>query len=233
MPAALQDVVQRTKHVVHVLLGNDVWRRKQLRCETVRLGSENAQWCIAAGTLDKSSVVYSFGIGEDISFDLDLIERYGVEVHGFDPTPRSMQWLRSRKLPEKFHFHEVGIAACDATLEFRPPLNPSHVSYTLVNRESSGAPVQVPVRRLSSIMKMLRHDSIDILKMDIEGAEYDVISDIVVNRTPVRQLLVEFHHRWAEIGSRRTKEAIRQLNHAGYRIFDISATGAEYSFIRT
>jgi len=35
-----------------------------------------------------TAVVYSLGIGEDISFDLALIEKYGARVHAFDPTPK-------------------------------------------------------------------------------------------------------------------------------------------------
>jgi len=49
-------------------------------------------------------------------------------------------------------------------------------------------------------MRELRHASIDLLKMDIEGAEYDVLADMISQRIPVKQLLVEFHHRWPQIG---------------------------------
>ena len=37
---------------------------------------------------------------------------------------------------------------------------------------------------------------IDILKMDIEGAEYDVIDDIINSPVPIAQVLIEFHHRF-------------------------------------
>ena len=30
-------------------------------------------------------MVYSFGVGQDISWDLAMIERFGVTVHAFDP----------------------------------------------------------------------------------------------------------------------------------------------------
>jgi len=48
----------------------------------------------------------------------------------------------------------------------------------------------------------------------------------------VQQLLVEFHHRWAQIGVEKTRQAIRDLNAAGYRIFDVSPSGEEYGFVR-
>jgi len=88
------------------------------------------------------------------------------------------------------------------------------------------------MHRLGTIMRELRHASIDLLKMDIEGAEYDVLADMISQRIPVKQLLVEFHHRWPQIGVGRTKQAIQALNAAGYRIFNVSPSGEEYSFLQ-
>lgn len=79
-------------------------------------------------------------------------------------------------------------------------------------------------------MQSLGHDRIDLLKMDIEGAEYSVLRDFLSSGVRVGQLLVEFHHRWPEVGIEKTKKAIRELNQAGYRIFNVSPTGEEYSF---
>jgi hypothetical protein len=81
-------------------------------------------------------------------------------------------------------------------------------------------------------MKRLGHTTIDVLKMDIEGAEYEVIEDIVSSRISINQILVEFHHRFPTIGIEKTKNAIKQLNKAGYKIFSISESGQEYSFIK-
>jgi len=69
------------------------------------------------------------------------------------------------------------------------------------------------------------------LKMDIEGAEYGVLPDMLAQRIQVKQLLVEFHHRWPHIGVAKTKQAIRALNAAGYRIFSVSPGGEEYGFL--
>jgi hypothetical protein len=90
----------------------------------------------------------------------------------------------------------------------------------------------VEVRRLATLMRDLGHRSIDVLKMDIEGAEYEVIDDILGSRLQIEQILVEFHHRLPGVGIDRTRRAVRNLNEAGYRIFFASDTGEEYSFIR-
>jgi len=73
---------------------------------------------------------------------------------------------------------------------------------------------------------------IDLLKMDIEGAEYSAIEDILSSHTPVRQLLVEFHHSWPSIGVQRTQATLKLLRVNGYRVFDVSPSGSEISFYR-
>lgn len=86
---------------------------------------------------------------------------------------------------------------------------------------------------MKTIMSLLGHRRIDILKMDIEGSEYEVIGDMIASGVEVGQLAVEFHHRWPEVGERRTWKAIRELKREGFRIFDVSPSGYEYSFLAT
>ncbi|GIS18490.1 MAG: hypothetical protein CM15mP120_04060 [Pseudomonadota bacterium] len=43
-------------------------------------------------------------------------------------------------------------------------------------------------------MRDLGHDHLDVLKMDIEGAEYAVLDDMLQSNILPDQLLVEFHH---------------------------------------
>lgn len=79
---------------------------------------------------------------------------------------------------------------------------------------------------------MLGHSKIDVLKMDIEGAEYDVIDDIMYLDIPIKQICIEFHHRFDTIGVGKTIEAIEKLSKKGYRIFSYSKNFEELSFIK-
>ena len=207
--------------------------RQLVRVNTAFHGTEYGGWTICPTGLSASSIVYSFGIGEDASFDLEVISLYGVELHAFDPTPRSIDWVEKQSWPAKFHFHPIGIGSSDRVATFFPPENPDHVSHSILERESSASAIQVKLRRLATIAETLGHREIDILKMDIEGAEYEVVDDLV--KTPeveIRQILVEFHHFFPSITVEATNIAIRQLETAGYRVFNVSKRGYEYSFIR-
>lgn len=201
--------------------------------DVVSLGSEGAAWSICPSGLGRDSVIYSVGIGTDISFDLALIERYGVTVHAFDPTPGSIAWLRAQRLPVRFRWRQVGLAAYDGEASFFPPDNPSFISHTMLPRAGAGdKAIRMDVRRISTLMGDLGHERLDVLKMDIEGAEYDVVDDILASGVAVEQLLIEFHHRFAGVGIERTRHAVTKLNAAGYRIFFAADTGEEYGFIR-
>lgn len=228
----LIDGARRAKRIARAIQGEDLFLSAEIHAPKVRLGNDGAAWCVLTDVLTTNSVVYSAGIGEDISFDVELIKRFGVHIHAFDPTPRSLAWLKSQKLPEGFEPHEYGLADRDGAMTFLPPEDANHVSYTSILDGRTGVPTEAPVQRLSSIMTALGHSMIDLLKMDIEGAEYSVIEDILSSHTPVRQLLVEFHHSWPHIGVQRTQAALKQLRLNGYRIFDISPSGSEISFYR-
>lgn len=196
-------------------------------------GTEYGGWSIIPDCLSESALVYSFGVGEDASFDLETIAHYGIEVHAFDPTPRSIDWVKNQTWPPQFHFYPFGIGASDRAAAFFPPKNADHVSHTILPRNNAaGEAIQVQLYRLKTIADMLGHEEITILKLDIEGAEYEVIDDLV--KTPeikIQQILVEFHHFLPNVSDETTQEAIDKLSTAGYKVFNISKRGYEFSFI--
>jgi FkbM family methyltransferase len=215
------------------------FRRPRLRlaerlvCEQVALGTEYGGYAFCPTLVNAKSVVYSFGVGCDVSFDQELIALRGVTVHAFDPTPRSIEWVKAQALPKAFVFHPWGIAGFDGTATFHPPENPTHVSHTLLAKgEPASGAFEVPVFRLKTIMDKLGHDRIDILKMDVEGAEYGVLEDVLGSDIPIAQILIEFHHHRPEVSLATTQKAIDQLERAGFRAFHESRSGYEFSFLR-
>jgi FkbM family methyltransferase len=228
----LRTALRSIKRLGRCSFGKDVLYRRDVHCKYRMFGRDGAQFAICPNLIDSASIVYSCGIGTDISFDLELIQCFGTQVHAFDPTPRSLEWLKTQNLPGQFRVYAYGIANLDGISSFALPISCSHVSHSMVlGRSHQKATVSAPVKRIGSIMKELGHTRIDLLKMDIEGAEYDVIDDLVNGAIPIRQLCIEFHHRWPEIGVTKTRRAIDGLRASGYRIFYTSETGEEYSFL--
>lgn len=205
----------------------------ELNIDTLVFGDEYEGWAIAEHKTSKDSIVYSFGIGEDISFDLGIIEQFGCYVFGFDPTPKSAAWISQQRLPQQFVFHRLGIGATDGEVKFYPSAKESGVSFSAEPTPGCDLPpVIAPVRRLSSILNFTGHSSIDILKMDIEGFEYEVIADLTQTHIRPGQILVEFHHGMYGIDNSRTIEAVGTLRALGYQIFNVSNSHREYGFLR-
>ena len=226
------ELLRRGRRLVNQKLGRDLSYSTQVNCSKKYIGSKYGGYCLCLDKITENSVVYSFGVGDDISFDLSMIEKFGVNVFAFDPTPKSINWLKTQNTPKEFHFFEYGIADYDGTAKFDPPENPKHVSFKMIDRSTTVKnAIDCKVYKLKSILNMMNHKKIDVLKMDIEGAEYAVINDLIVSDTEIHQLLIEFHHRFKHIGILETKRAIQSLNEKGFRIFYISPTGEEYSFI--
>ena len=218
------------------MTGRDFYQSRQVKCARLTFGNRFADWTFCPDHLNGHSVIYSFGVGEDVSFDLQLMERFGLEIHAFDPSPRSIEWVRQQDLGEGFHFHPFGLAGSDGNRIFSEPEEPGIHSLKMIEdregKEEGRSTMELPVERLSTIMQKLGHKRIDLLKMDIEGSEYEVIEDLTGSSLPVTQVLVEFHHRFGHIGIEMTRRAIQILNRAGYRIFHVSASGEEFSFIK-
>jgi len=86
--------------------------------------------------------------------------------------------------------------------------------------------------RLNTAMQRLGHSRIDVLKMDIEGAEYEVLEDVVRDRIPVNQILVEFHHRLSSVGTAETKRILSLLEGYGMKIGYICPRMEVFTLIR-
>ena len=154
---------------------------KRQKKETVKwLGNEYGGFGVCCRLLGDKPIVYSFGIGEDISFDIDLMEKYNAEIYAFDPTPKSVKWVKNNVHNEKFHFYPYGISDKDGKESFFLPENNDYVSGSvLLHNGLKTVPIEVDMFQLRTIMNKLGHRKIDLLKMDIEGSEFNVVPNIL------------------------------------------------------
>jgi len=208
--------------------------RVQATRKLQKFGSDYGGYHVDESMIHPAAVIYSLGIGEDISFDLALIEKLGATVEAFDPTPKVKEWLFKQALPPQFHFHPFGIAGHDGEETFYLPPRNDWVSHSIVKARQYGREsVNFPVMTLSSAMKQQEHDHIDVLKMDIEGAEYAVIEEIVRESIPVGQILVEFHHQLSSVGTSATRRALAGLERRGMKISYVCPRKEVFTLVRS
>jgi len=228
----IRDSTRYMRHLARLIVGKDVIVSNKVAVDHIVLGSEYGRWPLLPAMTSDRSVVYSFGVGEDITFDLAAIERFHCQIYAFDPTPRSVKWIKDQPTPPEFHFHEFGIDAKPGEMLFHPPKLDTHVSYTVSSSGSSnGEPVKAQVLDLGTIMQRLNHKRIDILKMDVEGAEYAVIETLAQQGSLPEQIMVEFHHGMYGYTARDTKLALDTLRHDGYYLYYVSNSWREFGFL--
>lgn len=193
-------------------------------------------WVVVPEIIRDNDVVYSVGICNDIDFERAVIKDHRVQVFAFDPTPYSVQWIEKQSLPSSFHFYPWAAAGKDGKLFLYPRMTkhgkPSEFLYTFHNEDiHKDDGVCVDALTIESMAKKLGSEKIDILKLDIEGAEYEVFESLLSSTLRPKQILVEFHHRFKGIGKEKTIKAVDSLHAQGYLIADISVSGREICFV--
>lgn len=159
------------------------------------IGSSYGGWDTPLGRIAEDSIVYSFGIGADVTWDLGVIERYGCEVWGFDPAPEAGEHVREVAGDEsRLHFECLALWNADGHVPMWRSDDPSAMTLSGVNMHQQPTAVDVVARRLSTLMADHGHERIDILKVDVEGAEYDVIEPREVAAAGVEVVMIELHH---------------------------------------
>lgn len=230
-----------------------VWPVRNLE----KIGTEYGGWFIPRGYLTYESICYCAGAGEDISFDVNLAMKYKCKIYIFDPTPRAKahflalteKTIKGERMPinnnpkqtyeivpealEKLHFINIGLWSKNDTIKFYAPANPSHVSHSALNSQKTNVFFEGRVDRVSNLMKNLGHKKIDLLKIDIEGAEYEVINSIIEDNLKVKIFCIEFDELGTKIDDNylaRIRAFLKKLTDFGFRILKID--GSNYTLIR-
>ncbi|KAL5016068.1 hypothetical protein ScPMuIL_005657 [Solemya velum] len=147
----------------------------QTECDdVVRMGNlGDGGWFICNDEIYRPKdpcLVYSFGVGDDFSFEDSILHQYHCEIHSFDPS----MTMPEGKRDDEVWFHNYGLA--DFTGNFNNGWK---------------------MNTLSSIKTQLNHSSreIDILKVDIEEWEWNALPNMmktgVINTA--RQIAIEIH----------------------------------------
>lgn len=189
------------------------------KTNNLKLLGHNEVWNIDVSDLNSNSIVYSGGVGKDITFELDLVKIFDCSIFLFDPTPTAHSTIRRRSpLPLKINYFNLGLNGHDANVKFRKPENIEEGSYTINFVADEQNTDEYECKSISSLFKLNNHRSIDILKIDIEGFEYAVLDDILKNSLRIKQICVEFH----EFGNRKYKKLkkhfVKKLKNEGYKL---------------
>ena len=175
-------------------------------------------WTIDASGLSQSSIIYSAGVGGDISFEKQLTGQFGCEILLLDPSPTGEATMnKAENQNPKLKYQKIGLADSDEGIVISRPENASAQSSYFMSSGKEG--LSVPCLSLPTLMKRNGHTRIDLLKMDIEGFEYGVLRQVCELKLPIRQICVEFHHSLVHGVTRsHTIKSILALRKSGYKL---------------
>lgn len=188
--------------------------RVKVRCDRVERGG----WWICPQAIRPGEIVYSFAVGGDLAFERALAEQHGARVFAFDPDPATAERLQATGPFERLRFSGMTVGGRDERRSVALP---------------GGGSVEARALRLPSHMRALGHRRLDMVRLDVPGAEADVIRDLVGMDVDVQQILVAFHEERTREARERIEAAVAALGGHGYGVFHISPDRREFSLLRT
>ncbi|XP_077158338.1 putative methyltransferase-like protein 24 isoform X2 [Paroedura picta] len=123
----------------------------------------------------KQCRLYSLGLGDDDNqFELNMAKS-GCEVHRFDPSIKSA------------HIQDGHLWYHRLSIDWRDP-NPAIAAHNL----------HVNTKKLGTIMNDFGHHKIDVLKADMESAEWKILENLILEDVvpQIGQLVFEIHVHW-------------------------------------
>jgi FkbM family methyltransferase len=204
-------------------------RPMKVRVDTRKIGTIDT-WEILNNVLSSEALVVAAGVGHCITFEEDLARTYGCKVILLDPSPTGQETMCGHdRAGGLIQYREVGLAAKSGVLYFGTPSNPKEGSF---RKGDSADGIQFPC---VSLRELTNDGKLDLLKIDIEGFEYEVLDSILRSKRPaVDQICVEIHTN-RQIGIPQTilsaMSIILRLYIAGYRI--IYNRNLDFTFAHT
>lgn len=217
------------------------WREWRLPRGWERLGTKYGGWWVFAPAIGKDPLLIDCGLGRDISFPRTFLQRFGGSVIGVDPSPAAIEYCRSHcpagmQLRQEAFWTEAG-----RTLSFhlpRPleqlPKGADGVSGSLLSSHSYAGKAALAVRTTSfeEILESAGRMECAVLKLDIEGAEYEVLDTLCATGEIRRagQVLIEFHHHCTDHPLQHTLEAAAKVAACGFGL--VHTEDRNYVFLR-
>lgn len=183
---------------------------------------------IYKGKINQDSTVVDVGCANDPDFSIHIMNTHKAKCFGVDPTRKHFPDLKEveNKFNGKFVHLPFAVGAKAGKLTFHESkINHSGSLLTdhsnVVNDDTIS--YDVDVLSIEELKAKVGVDQINILKLDLEGAEYQLLEDIrAENLNGIEQIFVEFHHHCIEKYSiKDTNKYVKKIESLGFQSFTI------------
>ena len=174
------------------------------------LGSDYGYWVVPVDWIDSSWTCYCVGAGGDITFERELLARYSPTVRSFEPDEDYVGRIEiSPEHAARFSAYQMAITPADGPIRMQRTHIPGSRSLSPVHLYDTEDYVEVPGRSLRSLMEEFGDDRVELLKVDVEGGEYDLVPTLDLAAMGVRVFCIQLHHTGTVRDARSLVEGIR------------------------
>ena len=104
-------------------------------------------------------------------------------------------------------------------MRFYSPENPTHVSHSIVNLQRTESYFEADCRTIKTLMQTFGHVDVSLLKLDVEGAEYEILASLLDGNIYPDILCVEFDEGYQPMDEgylTRILSQVRRMKSQGY-----------------
>jgi FkbM family methyltransferase len=195
-----------------------------------RVGSDYGGWNLPTGLIGDGWTCYCAGAGGDVSLDLELISRFGATVRSLEPVAEFVDAAIEEAAGEsRFSALQAAVATADGPLLMQRSHDVNSRSVSSVELYETSEYVELPGRTIGSLMTELGDERIELLKLDVEGAEYELMPTLDLRGLGVQVLGVQLHH----VGSlREARELLGLIRRQGFELV-ACRPAVRLAFVRT
>jgi len=144
--------------------------------------------------ISQNSVILSFGVGENISFEKYLSQTQKCKIFLFDPTPIAINFYQNLSDKKNLIYYPIGIWNENKKIRFYLDEDSNLAGGSIKDMYDTNLKSEryLECKTLQTIMKDLNLNYINILKLDIEGVAIEVLSNILEENIFPDQIVCEF-----------------------------------------
>ncbi|HEX6458839.1 MAG TPA: FkbM family methyltransferase [Thermoleophilaceae bacterium] len=186
------------------------------------VGTPYGGYMLPVDHIGRGWLCYCVGTGADISFELELIRRWDARVRSFEAVAHFVEELQETAATEpRLTLEQAALAGSDGPLRMQVTNVRHSRSVSAADLYESDNYVEIPGRTLQSLMAQHGDDKLDLLKIDIEGLEYELLPTYDLAGLGVKVLCVQLHH---TATVQEAKRLLALLKNAGYELIGCRPT---------
>ena len=154
-------------------------------------GDHDGGYLVELKSIEKTEALISMGIGKNWRFEEDFIAHKDIKIHAYDHSIRGLFWIKF--FIKRFLSILIGrlYAPCNAITTYTNFLHffrdRAVLFYEKIGTEEENC------TNLKKTIERIKEKPI-FLKIDIEGYEYEILDEIILNSQFLSGMVIEFHN---------------------------------------